>query len=76
MVIEAFPHDSKTAKIKFGNAIRYKGTYQDNGTEHTIYIVHLINMDKGVRVICDIASALFPKYESEFLKTLISIKKN
>lgn len=62
-------------KLVFKNAIGYKSIYNDkNNTEHTTYVIHLINDHKGVQVIMDITSDLFNEYEEEFLKTLKSIE--
>lgn len=74
-VTEVFSHDDKNPKIKLLNAVGYKGVYDAYGTSHTIYIVHYIHKTKGVQVICDITSELFPTYENEFLKTLLSLQE-
>ncbi|MEZ4936890.1 MAG: hypothetical protein R2799_04785 [Crocinitomicaceae bacterium] len=61
--------------LHFVNAIGYKGSYTDeNELAHTVYIVHLINENKGVQIIMDITSNLFGVIEEEFLETLKSIK--
>lgn len=75
-VTEVFSHDSKEPKIKLLNAVGYKGTYDAQGIEHTIYVIHCINKTKGIQVICDITSELFPTYENEFLKALISLQEH
>lgn len=74
-VKEVITCNSKPAKLKHKYAIGYKGNYTDKGgIEHTIYVVHLIHKGKGVQIFLDITAELFPKYESEFLKTIGSIK--
>lgn len=75
-VTEVFAHDSKNPKIKLLYAVGYKGTYNSQGTDHTLYVVHYTHKNKGVQVICDITSELFPNYESEFLKALISLQEH
>ena len=74
-VSEVFTSNSKSAKLKHKYALGYKGSYTDNGgIAHTIYVVHLIHAGKGVQIFFDITSELFPQYETEFLKTIRSIR--
>jgi len=74
-VKEVFSYNSKNAKLKHKYAIGYKGTYVDKGgIDHTVFVVHLIHKNKGVQIFFDNTTELFVKYESEFLKTLASIR--
>ncbi len=62
-------------RLGIGNAIAYQGNYEDpEGIAHTVYVVHLIRNSKGVQIIMDITSDLFPEYETEFTSALKSIK--
>ena len=71
---EVFTYQDKNPKINHKYAIGYKGTYTDKGgLPHTVYIVHLINKDKGVQVFFDATTEVFPFCESEFLKAMRSI---
>jgi hypothetical protein len=72
-VIEMFIHEDE--KIDFENAVGYKGKYNDQFGEHTVYIVHAINNQKGVQIIFDVLTDLFSELDPEFKKTLKSIKK-
>jgi hypothetical protein len=55
-------------------AVGYKGHYAQQGLEHTIYVVHLIDENWGMQIICDATTDVFPQCEPEFLKFLRSIK--
>ena len=69
-------HTHEDGLINFQNAIAYKGSYVDQGKlDHTIYIVHGINGDKGLQIIFDATTDVFDKVEGEFLTTLKSIRK-
>jgi hypothetical protein len=75
-VDKVYSHDDSNAIIRHPYAIGYKGHYTQKGLEHTIYIVHLIDENWGVQIICDATSDVFPKCDSEFLKFLRSIKSH
>lgn len=72
-VIEVFIHEDEL--IDFKNAVGYKGKYNDQFGEHTVYIVHAINNNKGLQIIFDVLTGLFDNLDSEFKITLKSIKK-
>ena len=71
---QVFTHEGSNSKINLSYAIGYKGTYHDKSEiEHTVYVIHIINNNKGVQVILDMTSEVFVKYEKEFLKTMKSL---
>ena len=73
-VKEVFTYEDSL--INYKNAIGYKGIYSDkNGIEHTVFVIHLINEDKGVQIFFDITTELFSEYEDEFITTMQSINK-
>ncbi len=74
-VINVLDGSGVNPKIKHKNAIGYKSKYTDSkNNSHSIYIVHLIEKQKGIQVILDITTDLMPKVEAEFLKIIGSIK--
>ncbi len=71
-VTKMFIHDDGT--INYKNAVGYKGTYTDK-VDHTVYVVHAINGDKGLQIILDTTTETFAALEAEFLQILKSIRK-
>lgn len=71
-VKEVFIHGDK--RLDFENAIAYKAIYKDKIGDHTIFVVHLINNKKGVQIIMDVLTVVFPEIEKEFLIALKSLK--
>jgi len=71
-VKEAFIHDD--GRIDFENAIAYKAIYKDKFGEHTVFVVHLLNNKKGVQVIMDVLTVIYPELEKEFIFALKSLK--
>lgn len=60
-----FTHEEGT--INYVSAVGYKGTYIDQASlSHTIYVVHAINVDRGVQIILDTATETFPTIDVEF----------
>lgn len=64
----------KDGIIDLKNAVGYKGTYMDKFGEHTIYVIHAVNNDKGIQVIFDVLTTFFDKLDPEFKVTLKSLK--
>lgn len=71
-VTKVFSHEDGT--ISYLNAVGYKGTYTDQ-IDHTVYVVHAINGDKGMQIILDTSTETFATLEPEFLQILKSFKK-
>jgi hypothetical protein len=62
--------------IDLVNAVAYKGSYIDqNHLNHTVYVVHAINGDKGIQIIMDTTTETFPLIDPEFRQILRSIRK-
>jgi hypothetical protein len=58
-----------------GNALAYKAEYTDGaGLHRKIVVAHAVRQGKGIQVIMDTSSELFPKYEDAFVATLSSMK--
>jgi hypothetical protein len=74
-VTKMFTHDDGI--INYINAVGYKGTYSDQGSlNHTVYVVHAINEDKGLQIIMDTTTDTFPTIDTEFLQILKSIRNS
>jgi hypothetical protein len=71
-VKEMFTHEDGT--INYLNAVAYKGTYTDQAN-HTVYVVHAINGDKGIQIILDTTTETFATIDAEFLQILKSIRR-
>lgn len=71
-VIQMFAHEDGI--IDYINAVGYKGTYTDS-LDHTVYVVHAINEDKGLQIILDTTTDTFSTIDTEFLQILKSIRK-
>jgi len=71
-VTKVFSHEDGT--ITFLNAVGYQGTYSDQAN-HTVYVVHAKNGDKGIQVILDTTTETFASMDGEFLQILKSFRK-
>lgn len=71
-VTKVFSHEDGT--ISYLNAVGYKGTYTDQ-IDHTVYVVHAINGDKGIQIILDTSTGTFGTMDAEFLQILKSFRK-
>ncbi len=60
--------------MSFRNAVGYIGEYTQNELAHTVYVIHLVDENCGVQVICDATSQVLPLCNSEFLKLIRSLK--
>jgi len=70
------PDEKEFPFSSFENAIFLTGTYSDNGFDHIIYMLYIINEeDKGIQLYMDMTKDIADKYEKEFWTTLQSIKK-
>ena len=70
------PDEKEFPFSSFENAILLTGTYSDNGFDHIIYMLYIINEeDKGIQLYMDMTKDIADKYEKEFWTTLQSIKK-
>ena len=76
-VFEVLSATGTNPKLKHKKAIGYKSKYTDSKSiAHSLYIVHLIEKQKGIQVILDITTELLPKVEPELLKIIGSIKSD
>lgn len=66
---------STSGLMSLKNAVGYIGTSVDqDGIEHTIILIHALNSGKGMQVIMDITSELYPQIQGEFKKALKSLR--
>ena len=74
-VDSVFTYEKTDLNLK--NAVGYLGntTYQ-NGTKHTVLIVHALLDNKGVQIVMDMTSDLFDEYGDEFWKALSGISRD
>ncbi|MCL6588561.1 MAG: hypothetical protein K6U80_01255 [Firmicutes bacterium] len=64
-----------SGRISLKNAIGYLGvTIDQDGVEHTIVLVHALSAQKGMQVIMDIPSELYPQVKGEFNAALKSLR--
>ncbi|HEY3874884.1 MAG TPA: hypothetical protein VGM92_05375 [Candidatus Kapabacteria bacterium] len=75
-VKEVYSSLDSNAVIHHPYAVAYKGTYTRDDLEHTVYVVHLIDENWGVQIICDATTEVFPICQPEFLKFLRSIRSS
>ena len=62
--------------ISYQNSLWYKCHYTQQGLEHIFYMVLIMNEEKiGIQVMMDMTKDISGDYESEFIKTLKSLKK-
>jgi hypothetical protein len=66
---------AQSGQISLKNALGYIGVSTDqDGIEHTIVLVHALSAQKGMQVIMDIPSELYPKIKAEFNAALKSLR--
>jgi hypothetical protein len=70
-VLKMFTHEDGT--IHYLNAVGYQGTYTDQ-VDHTVYVIHAINGDKGMQLILDTTTETFAALDPEFLQILKSFR--
>ncbi len=64
-VDSVYSHDSSNLRLK--NAVGYLGkTKYEDGSKHTVLVVHAIVDKKGVQIVMDMTSDLFEEYGNEF----------
>ncbi len=73
-VVSMFSHEDGT--IKFKNGIGYRGTYEDRGLVHRIYLVHGIRNGMGITLVMDTTEELAEIVAPEFLKSLSTLDKS
>jgi len=60
----------------FKNSMVLKGSYDDNGMEHILYMVFMINkLGQGIQLYMDMTSDIAPRYENEFLATMRTLRE-
>lgn len=71
-VDSVYSHDGSNLRLK--NAVGYLGkSHYEDGSIHTVLIVHAIVDKKGVQIVMDMTSDLFEKYGNEFWSSLNGI---
>ncbi len=61
-------------RVKTGDRVIYRGTYNDpKGKEHIVYVVFVMNGNKGLHFIADVNTEIFDQVEDEvkaFIKSI------
>jgi antitoxin component YwqK of YwqJK toxin-antitoxin module len=69
-------HENEDYPLTYKNAYLTKCSYNDNGFDHILYMIHIINKDnKGIQIYMDMTKDLDEEYGHEFLTTMKSIKE-
>jgi len=70
------PNNKELPFSSFKNAMLTIASYSDNGFDHVLYMVYIINKEnKGIQLYMDMTKDIADKYEKEFWTTLKSIKE-
>lgn len=73
---ETLIQDNENYPLTYKNAYFTKCSYTSNGLDHVFYMIHIINKEnKGIQIYLDMTKDLVDDYESEFWKTIKSIKE-
>jgi hypothetical protein len=68
--------ENKEYPLTYKNAYFMKGSYNSNGFDHIIFMIHIINKkNKGIQIYLDMTKDLAEEYEQEFWTTIRSIKE-
>lgn len=69
-------HEDEEYPLSYKNAYITMCSYADNGLEHILYMIHIIDKNnKGIQIYLDMTKDLVEKYEKEFWTTIKSIKE-
>jgi len=69
-------HENKDYPISYKNSYLTMCSYTDNGLDHILYMIHIINKDnKGIQIYMDMTKSVEDKYSKEFWTTMKSIKE-
>src|SRR5579859_4531292 len=70
-------HENKEYPLSYKNAFITKCSYNENGTDNLLYMIHIINDDnKGIQIYMDMTKDLGDEYEQEIWTTMKSIREN
>lgn len=73
---EVLSWETKDWPLPYKNAVFYKASYSENGLEHLLYMIHIINKhNKGIQIYMDMPQSLAAGYEHEFIDFLKSVKE-
>lgn len=71
---KVFTNKDNEKLLNIDSAVGYRGIYFDKSNfEHTVYIIHFKNNQKGVQIVFDITSDVFTKLDDEFIKVMRSL---
>jgi hypothetical protein len=63
--------------ISYTNSYFYKCHYNDNGMDHILYMIFIINKDnQGIQLYMDMTQDIAGEYEKEFIEAIKSIKEH
>lgn len=70
-----FDNLAKDYPINYKNSYMLKGSHSENGYDHILYMIYIINKKgMGIGIFLDMTKDITPTYESEFWTTMRSIK--
>lgn len=70
-------HEHKEYPLTYKNGYLTICSYTDNGLDHVLYMIHIINKDnKGIQIYMDMTKSIVDEYEQEFWTTMKSIKES
>jgi hypothetical protein len=69
-------HENEGYPLSYKNSYLTMCSYTDNGLDHILYMIHIINKDnKGIQIYMDMTKSVADKYSEEFWTTMKSIKE-
>lgn len=69
-------HENEDYPLTYKNGYLTTCSYSDNGLDHVLYMIHIINKDnKGIQIYMDMTKGIFDEYGQEFWTAMKSIKE-
>lgn len=69
-------HENQDYPVSYKNSYLTMCSYTDNGLDHILYMIHIINKDnKGIQIYMDMTKSIADKYADEFWTAMKSIKE-
>jgi antitoxin component YwqK of YwqJK toxin-antitoxin module len=73
---ETLIHENEDYPLSYKNAYFMKCSYTSNDLDHIFYMIHIITKEnKGIQLYLDMTKDIAPDYESEFWKTIKSLRE-
>lgn len=69
-------HENQDYPISYKNNYLTICSYTDNGLDHVLYMIHIINKEnKGIQIYMDMTKSIYDKYGQEFWTAMKSIRE-